>query len=171
MKQLLFIILILSGFDLYAISVKLKIITKHSGRGIPYVIVKINYDGQDKTIKGGYSDDNGLCQFDSLPVGLYDIKTSMIGYPSALLKSVTIKSDTTIVIELDNNCKYNYTDSKICPRCNDSIKVIPIRYGLVIRNSKRHRKLNNRRSKVYYGGCIVTGCDPHWYCKKHRLKF
>ena len=66
-------------------------------------------------------------------------------------------------IEYSPTCPYSKTES-VCPKCNDSENVIPIVYGLVMLKK-------DQQDTVKLGGCVTSGCDPNWYCKKHKLNF
>jgi hypothetical protein len=56
---------------------------------------------------------------------------------------------------------------KTCPNGNHSDNLIPIVYGLPGKKSRR----KSENGKIKLDGCIVTGCDPKWYCKQHDLEF
>ena len=62
-------------------------------------------------------------------------------------------------------CMFAKSDS-ICPKCNRSDKVIPIIYGLVILK-QGHKDGEN----VKLGGCVRSGCDPQYYCKRNKYRF
>ncbi len=74
-------------------------------------------------------------------------------------------------------CKYDKSaKDKKCPLCGREDNVIPIRYGLiaVIVPKKGKHTLKNQNQVIeefFAGGCVVTYCDPNWYCKKDHLKF
>jgi hypothetical protein len=111
------------------------------------------------------SDNNGNFRIDSLPAGKYEIEISSIGYP---LKSfnVEIKKDSTCFIGavISGYCKYDASKNDMtCPVCHRKNKVIPIVYGLPVGPMDT--------AKYYYAGCETTYCDPHWYCKRDKIKF
>lgn len=57
--------------------------------------------------------------------------------------------------------------AKICPVGNHSNRIVPVTYGLP--GDKLRRKAE--KGKVKLGGCLISGCDPQWYCKKHNRMF
>jgi len=28
-----------------------------------------------------------------------------------------------------------------------------------------------KKGKIWLGGCVITECDPKWYCKIHKIEF
>lgn len=118
------------------------------------------------TNKGASTDVNGKFEIDSISPGTYNIRSSYIGYGDTTLSNVKINNDTILIIYLglSEPCKYNdHRNNKTCPVCGKENRVIPIVYGLII------GKLNKR--KFYFAGCIITSCDPNWYCKRDKYKF
>jgi hypothetical protein len=73
------------------------------------------------------------------------------------------RNDRVFQFIFPNPCKKSV---KVCPE-NHTNKLIPIVYGLP--GEKLIRKA--KKGKVMLGGCIVTDCDPKWYCKVHKLMF
>jgi hypothetical protein len=47
-----------------------------------------------------------------------------------------------------------------CPKCKAEETVIPIVYGLP---GERVAKAT-AQGKADFGGCVVTGSEPEWYC-------
>ena len=140
-------------------------------KGVEYAILKIANIHDTSIHKGVLTDSFGTCLFINIPTGTYRLKVFDLNYDAITIDNLNIHNDTTITISVGRNCIYDkHNISRICPKCNKSNKVIPIVYGLVIRK-KSHRKLNNRNSKKYYAGCIITHCDPNWYCKRDKTKF
>ena len=66
------------------------------------------------------------------------------------------------------DCPNNkYIEGKICPKCHKSDQIIPIIYGLPDPTS-----LKGEVGVDYsLGGCITTGCDPDWFCKRDWTEF
>jgi hypothetical protein len=115
---------------------------------------------------GTISDLEGNFKFDSVPPGVYNITARYIGYGDTTLKGVVVKADSVTLIQiiLPPPCSYDKTSSnKTCPICGKKNKVVPIVYGLPI------GPLDNKR--YYYAGCVITNCDPNWYCKRDKHKF
>ncbi len=114
------------------------------------------------------TDSNGDFIIDNIPAGIYDLKISFIGFQDTTLTSIKVSNDTIIDLYIDYppHCKYKQ-DDKTCPICKKKDKVIPIVYGLP---GKRLLK-KAEKGKVKLGGCIITGCDPKWYCKRDKKEF
>jgi hypothetical protein len=76
-------------------------------------------------------------------------------------------------ITFPKDCEFNrHSLSKICPKCNKEDKVIPILYGLRIPVFDENGNLVEKDPEKYHpGGCIVTDCDPTWYCERNKLSF
>ena len=54
------------------------------------------------------------------------------------------------------------------PRCigGHTDQIIPIAYGLPTTETMK----NAKKSLVRIGGCMVTGCDPNYYCTLHKIE-
>ena len=80
-------------------------------------------------------------------------------------------NDTTdIEINFSLTCKYaKYENNKICPICKKEDKVIPIVYGLIAEVTRKGESGNKNEYKS--GGCIITECDPNWFCKRDKIEF
>ncbi len=120
------------------------------------------------TKRGAITDANGLFKIDSLAFGSYDIVTSFLGLGQDTIRSIVVKRDSITTLSLglpSGDCSSD--KAKECPIGNKKDMVIPIVYGLP--GKKLRRKSD--KGKAYLGGCIVTGCDPEWYCKRHKIKF
>ena len=81
------------------------------------------------------------------------------------------KSDTIqIEIPYSLTCKYDKSKNiKTCPICNKVDKVIPIVYGLIVDVVKKGEEAKKKAYKS--GGCVITGCDPNWYCERDKYEF
>ena len=68
------------------------------------------------------------------------------------------------------SCKYDKSkENKTCPVCKKEDKVIPISYGLIAEIRKKGEEKKEKEYKS--GGCVTTGCDPNWYCKRDKIEF
>tara|TARA_R110002051_G_scaffold117953_1_gene191763 strand:- start:2448 stop:2975 length:528 start_codon:yes stop_codon:yes gene_type:complete len=75
-----------------------------------------------------------------------------------------------IKIPLALSCKYDQSkENKTCPVCKKEDKVIPISYGLIAEITKKGEEKKEKEYKS--GGCVTTGCDPNWYCKRDDINF
>lgn len=121
----------------------------------------------EKELGGTISDEQGKFEFKDVSEGNYELNFSFIGYPQHLITNVDIKSDSTIILKVAYPCPQgNSKSEKICPYGHKN-DIVPILFGLPSLRMMRKEK----RGKVYLGGCIVTECDPSWYCKIHKLEF
>lgn len=112
------------------------------------------------------TDFNGDFKIDSVPIGLYDLQASFISYGDTTIKGINISSDTTVSFRLflPQYCEYDkHNNDDTCPLCGKKGEVVPIFYGLPV------GKMNEE--KYYYAGCLVTFCQPNWYCKRCKHKF
>jgi len=78
------------------------------------------------------------------------------------------KTQTNADLKFPDACQYNIqgTDRR-CPKCHKTDKVLPICYGLPMYDEKG----NKQGPKCYSAGCIVSDCDPNWYCERDALRF
>ncbi|MFP9112804.1 hypothetical protein ACLI1A_02610 [Flavobacterium sp. RHBU_3] len=70
-------------------------------------------------------------------------------------------------------CPYSI-ENKTCPVCCTEKHVIPVRYGLIAVIEKRDKNgniINDDKKKFKAGGCVVSDCDPQWYCEQDDVKF
>lgn len=118
-----------------------------------------------QTLSKTVSDFEGMFKFEKLSAGEYSINISVAGYADTTFANISIKSDTTLILDLHKPCEYDKSiKNNTCPACNKKNRVIPIRYGLIIGEG-------NMGSNYFYGGCEVGYCNPHWYCRRDKLKF
>lgn len=129
----------------------------------PYAKVQLT---NNSIVIDSLTDKNGQFSFNHLPVGTYDIKFEYITIKDSIITGVKIFKDsiTSLKINFHNPpCKYdNSIKNKKCPVCFKKNKVIPIRYGF---------SPESKHKKVYPGGCIITICDPNWFCERDSTKF
>lgn len=113
-----------------------------------------------------YTDENGNFSFNNLPVGIYEINCKFIGIKDSTVSDIKVYTDSTTKLKINFRnpyCEYdNSIKNKSCPVCHKKNKVIPIGYGF---------SPGSRRKKVYPGGCIITICDPNWFCERDSTKF
>ena len=120
-----------------------------------------------KFIAGAVSDSIGKFQIKNIPSGTYDLKFSLVGFNEYTLSDVNISDDSTTFLDIRFPCPFGVVKSKkVCPLGHKD-DIVRIEYGLPsMKTSKKADK-----GKIELGGCIVTGCDPIWYCKKHKIRF
>lgn len=64
-------------------------------------------------------------------------------------------------------CPYEKKSGKICPVCGKEDKSIPIKYGLIVEDNREKTK----RKKYKPGGCVVSDCQPNWFCERDKIEF
>ena len=110
--------------------------------------------------------------FDSLGTDTFEISISTVFYyqDTTIKKIVVVDGKTThLEILYPPICTYDKNKGdKTCPVCNKQDQVIPIAYGLIVDTGKKSKK---EEAEYFTAGCVVSGCDPHWYCKRDKKKF
>ncbi len=120
------------------------------------------------TRKGATTNLDGYFKIDSLKSGIYNLEILCIGTPTIRRENVLIEIDSTTILNIgipEGNCDPEIP--RICPNGNHSNNIIPIVYGLP--GKKLMKKAE--KGKVRLGGCIISECDPKWYCKIHKKSF
>lgn len=116
-------------------------------------------------------DKNLNFSFDSLISDTYNIQVKTIFYyQDTTFYNIVLKDNELIKLKIPYPpfCIYRNTKGKFCPICRKKDKVIPILYGLMIFNPEEPEK---QEDEYYPGGCMVSGCDPNWYCKRDKKEF
>lgn len=116
---------------------------------------------------GTLTDSMGFYSFIDIPVGEYFIHAQLTGYCEACVAGVVIKEGTPTTIELQLKECCSLGTGCFCPVCGQQDKIIPVVYGKP--SNKTLQKAN--KGKVYLGGCIVTECDPNYYCRRDSTFF
>lgn len=138
----------------------------------PYFFEHIELVGTGQNERSG---PGGEFLFDSLTPGRYQIwvenrfaDNDYFQEGESYWFNVPNNDTTTIVVEVVLRCVYEmHKDDKRCPRCHKKNEVIPMSYGLLIGDIPMKRG----KETFHDGGCEITGCDPHWYCRRDHTKF
>jgi hypothetical protein len=104
--------------------------------------------------------------------GRYKIQIYGQGQPPRIIDSVNVTSKRfSIDINIDGPCLFDHPKDYIptCPQ-NHKDSIISIVYGLVSKRGDTFMK-EKKDMKVKYAGCVMTGCDPQFYCKVHDIEF
>lgn len=97
----------------------------------------------------------------------YALLFSHEGYDGNLFSNISIANDTSMDFRWKRKCPYiTTTYTPECPLCHRKDQVIPIIYGLV--KLKHGGKKDGLGEKFLLGGCEVSDCDPHWFCKRDK---
>lgn len=142
---------------------------KNSREPFPLLAVELLDHDNKQVLKSCKTDLEGAFRFDSLQAGTYFIRTQDELYGDSLVPVTLSKSNITLhIIILQKGCQYNSSfQDKTCPVCHQKDKVLPIVYGLIV--EKKPRKKTKRN--YIPGGCVISLCDPNWYCERDNLRF
>jgi hypothetical protein len=111
--------------------------------------------------------------YTSIKSGIYKVQARWDGQPTLVYDNIVILKGQRLVLNFRFNgpCLFDRPKDYIptCPK-NHLDSIVPILYGLILQkfNKKTGKVIEN---DVEYGGCVVTGCDPQFYCKLHKLEF
>ena len=122
-----------------------------------YLVVVLKQS--DSIIKGTVPDIYGHFSLNNIAEGFYSLVIQQIGYRDDVTDSLKISRDTTIAL--------NFIYSKgQKPKCigGHTDNIIPIVYGLPAKKTIEKAK----KGLVHLAGCIVSDCDPHYYCTIHK---
>ena len=113
---------------------------------------------------------NGLHHLGDFKVGVYNLE--LYDYKTRRMKidSVKINADsvTTLNIIYPALCKFIYPENykPLCPQGHND-EVVKILYGYPTKKAMKEAE----KGLIYLGGCIISDCDPKYYCKKHKIQF
>ncbi len=105
----------------------------------------------------------------SLDPGIYHLTAYEPSMGKSVLRNVEVKAGEETTIEFAFPiCEYNeYLYSSTCPYCNKSDQIIPIVYGYPSEGLFKKAE----KGEVKLGGCVISDCDPHRYCKRDEKEF
>lgn len=91
-------------------------------------------------------------------------------YPSNTYYKLYFNPKDTKTLELNyrSTCPYK-KEKSVCPICKKEDKVIPIVYGMIAEITKKGEE--KKKEKYRSGGCVVSDCDPHWFCERDDTNF
>jgi hypothetical protein len=134
-------------------------------------------DGNERV--QGFLDSNNRAEFkdllsDTLKLLMYSevkIKDSIATKTLNAFYSVAINKNGQTVLDLTfpKDCEFNrHTFNDTCPVCKKNDRVVPIVYGLLSPPSLFKGRIFE---DFIPGGCVISDCDPTWYCKIDELSF
>lgn len=113
---------------------------------------------------------DGKFRFEDLTPGRYRLRFKRLGEGDFYISNIILKEGQTSEIDFNPAvaCPYRYPKG-FTPHClkKPSDPIVPIVYGLPTRKTLARAKAG----EVHLGGCLITGCDPKYYCGTHDLKF
>lgn len=101
--------------------------------------------------------------------GNYNLELHSFEFGSRRLSidSVNVIKDsiTTLKVVYSGPCKFAYTKhyKPVCPY-NHPDKIVKIVYGFPSDKTMSKAK----KGLIHLGGCVVTDCDPKYYCTIHK---
>ncbi len=147
-----------SAQSIYGTVTELRCKDKISG-----VLVQLR-DSRSNVIDSMTTNTNGQFNLKLKSRDKYSILLTCEGYDGPLFTNISIATDTSINLRIKKACSYiNSSAAPVCPICHMSDQVIPIEYGLI-----KSRPGDGAGKKYMLGGCLVSDCDPHWYCKRDK---
>jgi len=110
-------------------------------------------------------------QFENLPSDSFRLSISPHSYPYDNRYIIHLKSgeNQNVNIPYNSVCPYEKTKSGICPICKKKDEVIPISYGLLAERIEMNKKPTKRT--YYPGGCVISDCQPSWFCERDQKEF
>ena len=124
------------------------------------LLIKIN----DSTIAETIPQQNGEFNLKNIPFGQYQLVITQIGNRDRLMSNVNILGDTTIDIIYPPPCNFiKRGQQPICVGGHTDF-IIPIVYGLPAKKTMDKAK----KGLIHLGGCVVSDCDPSFYCTIHH---
>jgi hypothetical protein len=125
-------------------------------------------DSNNKPLKRTHTNSKGYFTFKNVNMGFYKIRIDGNNIQTVYFDSINIIKDTFIVLDGFKECEYDkHRNDSICPICRKYDKVVPIEYGTII--GLFDTGLID--STFYWGGCVVPGCGPSWYCMRDEKQF
>lgn len=123
-------------------------------------------------------------KFENLKADTLKLSFSVRNYPTntdyiiRLNENEIYKADITICPV----CPYKNSEQKPeCIKCGKKDKVIPIVYGFISsvyfvnkkgqKIDKNGNVITTKEKKYHAGGCVVSECQPNWYCERDKTEF
>jgi hypothetical protein len=119
--------------------------------------------------KSTYTNQYGYFIIDSISIGEHILTVNCLGCSDTIMKINVVGNDTLkLSFTVPFKCNYD-KGNKTCPICKKSDLVVPIVYGLILETRSKRRK--KKELEFHSGGCVISGCDPNWYCKRDDKEF
>jgi hypothetical protein len=167
MKCFLLILLVLFSGKIYCQSGSIRALLKRADTTTDFAYVELIRDTQ--VIAEGYQPLNKTFWFDKLQSGNYILLIHHTFDRDKYKSNIAVLENhtTEILIEYPGACSYVYP-KRYKPKCpyGHTDQIIPIVYGLP--GPKLLQK--SKEGRVQLGGCIISDCDPHYYCRVHKIE-
>jgi hypothetical protein len=146
-----------------------KVIDGKTKQPISFAIMTLTSNHQQKQTE--MADEKGYFRFVNLKPDHYSINFTAVGYDDTTFLVSAQNNDTIINLVYFKFCQYDESlRNKTCPVCHKKNMSIPIVYGLPY-SSKGKDPTKGNEKKFLLAGCEISYCDPHWYCKRDKIKF
>lgn len=139
-----------------------------------FVILKSR---KDKTILDSVKVDKELgFVFEDIKEDSVQVFFSLRNYPTDRSYIITLAEGETknVAFDFRSTCPYSERKTK-CPTCHKKDAVIPISYGLTFQikmvGKDGKEKKSKKKNRAKEGGCVVSDCQPYWYCERDELEF
>jgi Carboxypeptidase regulatory-like domain len=164
MKLIVSIILVLSYLMSKAQTGVLegRILTKMGSTVVEDAVVMILKN--DNVIHSSKTNENGEFKILNVPQGKYKVIIRLYDRETLLTEQTEITNNKTTKLNAAFPKQCEGIEMK-CTRGHTDL-LIPIQYGL----PSTELIMEADMGKVRLGGCLVTHCDPKWYCKKHKIE-
>jgi hypothetical protein len=181
MKNIIFLIVLIMGSHLcisQTIRIEGKIVLGNENDKVlviekTKIILKQNGFEQIATVNNELGFSFEINSFEMIEITAIPKGIGNISGRSYTFKNIEMRESDTIKIDFPYSltCKYDKSiENKTCPICKKQDEVIPISYGLISEESNKLLEGNNT-NKYKSGGCVVSDCDPNWFCQRDKLDF
>ena len=117
-------------------------------------------------VTGASTDSAGHFRVASIAPGTYDVEIQAFGFRTKTVRGVDVTvSSGPLVLDFPGPCTFLYSGNQR-PACvgGHTNHLLPIVYGLPSKKAMARAKAG----KIHLGGCLITGCDPRYYCPLHK---
>ena len=147
---------------------KLGIIQKRDSLlNFKYLTVLLIKDSSE--VKGTIPAKSGEFSIKEVPKGIYSLVMRQIGFRDAFTDNIVVSDGKTTELNLNYPppCEFVYgKNAEVKCIGGHTDNIIPIVYGLPTKRTMNRAK----KGLVRLAGCIVSECDPQYYCKMHKLE-
>ncbi|CAM3431831.1 hypothetical protein [Flavobacterium chungbukense] len=124
--------------------------------------------------------------FNNLATDTLRLSISPRTYPTNIIYRVCLKENEVKHVEIPyaSICPYSEGKGNVCPVCKKNDQVIPIVYGFTMKIKYRDKNGNatDKNGKIIskeeeekvtskQGGCVITDCQPNWFCQLDNIDF
>ena len=134
---------------------------------IDFTYLEVDLKLGDSIVDQTIPDKTGHFEIANINPGTYDLALKQIGAREVKVDSLKLFTDSNFVINIDypGACKFLYLKGQK-PKCinGHTDHIVPIVYGLPGQKTMEKAK----KGLIHLGGCMVSDCDPKFYCTIHK---